>query len=72
MTSNEQYTVGCTMDAEHKIFFHILNRLHGAMTTGQGKSVQAGILAEIVACREVRGVVAHRLISGKLGGDETC
>ena len=45
-----KYSVGvAAMDAQHKTFFTILNRLHEAMAGGKGREVQQEILSEAVA-----------------------
>ena len=43
-----RYSVGAAMDAEHKTWFAILNRLHDAMAQGKGRDIQQKILAEIL------------------------
>ena len=44
-----RYSTGSAMDAEHKTWFAILNRLHDAMSQGKGRDVQQKILTEILA-----------------------
>ncbi len=45
----QRYSVGAAMDAEHKNWFGILNRLHDAMAEGKGKAIQERILSEMIA-----------------------
>ncbi|ABF42651.1 Hemerythrin-like, metal-binding protein [Candidatus Koribacter versatilis Ellin345] len=49
LTWETRFSVGAAMDAEHKTWFGILNRLHDAMAQGKGKDVQQKILIEMVA-----------------------